>query len=180
VLERDAGSLAKDKPVIIRLDSIPEKQFHGVVRQVAALAQPLERNSPLKYFNCDVMIQDAYDDLARIKPGMALKAEVVLDRYDSCFLVPASAVTMKTAQNLVYVLKGERFQERKVSIGAGSHGQAVILDGIEPGEIIALRNPFETRMAHLPDFSKASSSQDNGPQGPQMGGRGGGGRGFMR
>ena len=159
VLERDAGSLAKEKEVVIILDSIPEKFFKGSVRSITALAQPLERNSPLKYFTCEVTIRDAGQDLRRIKPGMALKAMVVLEKYDSCFVVPASAVTSKGTENLVYIKQGNKFVARAVKLGASGHGQATILDGVKEKELVAMRNPFESRKAHLPDFSKASAGQ---------------------
>jgi HlyD family secretion protein len=162
VLERDAGSLGKDKPVVIRLDAIPEKEFHGVVRSVTALAQPLERNSPLKYFTCEVTIHDAGQDIKRIKPGMSLKADVILEKYDSCFVVPASAVTSKGSETLVYIKQGEKFTSRPVKIGSASHGQSTILSGVQEKELIAMRNPFETRKAHLPDFSKAGAGAGGG------------------
>jgi len=162
VLERDAGSLGKDKPVLISLDAIPEREFHGVVRSVTALAQPLERNSPLKYFICEVTIHDAGQDLKRIKPGMSLKADVILEKYDSCFVVPASAVTPKGSQTLVYIKQGEKFIARSVTVGAASHGQTTILSGVQDKELIAMRNPFESRKAHLPDFSKAGAGGGGG------------------
>jgi len=170
VLERDAGSLAKGDAVLVRLDSIPEKEYHGVVRSMAALAQPLERNSPLKYFICEVTIRDAGEDMKRIKPGMSLKADVVLEHYDSCFVVPTSAVTNKGADATVYIKQKDRFVPRQVKLGSATHGQSIILEGVKEGELIAMRNPFETRKAYLPDFSKAQGADAAGPQGgrPRM------------
>ena len=49
------------------------------------------------------------------------------------------------------------------------HGQAILLSGVKDGELIALRNPFENRKAHLPDFSKAGVGGRGGP-GPGGGG----------
>jgi len=164
VLERDAAGLVENKEVTIRLDSIPEKTFHGTIRSVASLAQTLERNSPLKYFACQVTIRDAYQDMSRIKPGMSLKADVILEKYDSCFVVPASAITFKGVEALVHVKEGDRFVPRPVTVGTGTHGQSVVLSGVKDKETIAMRNPFETRKAHLPDFSKASAET------PGMGG----------
>jgi RND family efflux transporter MFP subunit len=170
VLERDAGSLSKDRPVLVKLDSIPEKEFRGTIRNVAALAQSLERNSPLKYFICEVVIKDAGEDMKRIKPGMSLKSEIILEKYDSCFVVPAGAVTSKGTDNVVYIRQKEEFVPRNVQIGAASHGQSTILSGVEEGMTIAMRNPFETRKAHLPDFSKAGSGRGmrGGPPGGMM------------
>jgi hypothetical protein len=179
VLEREAGALAKGQAVVITLDSIPGKTYHGVIRTVSALAQPLQRQSPLKYFTCEVVISDAGSDMKMIKPGMAItKAKVVPEKYENCFVVPASAVTMKNTDALVYLKQGERFVPRTVKIGFGTHGQAILLDGVKDGELIALRNPFEERKAKLPDFSKAGAGDRGGRGGPPPGMMmGGGGRG---
>jgi multidrug efflux pump subunit AcrA (membrane-fusion protein) len=161
VLERDAGGLVRGKEVTIRLDSLPEKTFKGVLQSVAPLAQPLDRDSPLRYFICDARIGGAAKYLKSIRPGMAVEAEIVLERYDSCFAVPESAVTRKGSENLVYIRRGEDFVTRSVEIAPGPHGQTVVLNGIKDGEIVALKNPHETRKAFLPDFSKASANMDS-------------------
>ncbi|MFH1573851.1 MAG: HlyD family efflux transporter periplasmic adaptor subunit, partial [Acidobacteriota bacterium] len=166
VLERDAGSLAKGLEVLIQLDAIPEKQFLGVIRNVSAMAQSLERNSPLRYFACEVTISNPGEDLRRIRPGMALRADVILEKYESCYVVPVSAVTFRDKENLVFVQQGKDFVSRPVNIGLSTHGQITILDGVEEGEIIALRNPFEERKLALPDFSKGGANSDGRGRGP--------------
>ena len=174
VLEKEAGSLAKDKPVTIQLDALPDKELHGTVRTVSSVAAALERNSPLKYITCDVIISDAGEYLRYIKPGMSLRAHVILEKYDSCFVVPASALTEKGNDILVYIKEKDTFVPRTVKIGMGKHGQATILSGVNDKELIALRNPFEERKLRLPDFSKASTGGERG-----RGGRGGPGGGDM-
>jgi RND family efflux transporter MFP subunit len=183
VLERDGGNLTKGQPVIIKLDAITDKQYHGTIRSVSSVAAALERNSVLRYFTCDVAVSDAGGDLKRIRPGMNLQGDVVLQNYESCFVVPSGAVTYreKEKDNLVYVKKGDKFVAKNVQTGLSSHGEAIILSGVEDGELIALTNPFETRKLYLPDFSKGSAQQGRGPMGgmPPPGGmmrmmRGGG------
>jgi multidrug efflux pump subunit AcrA (membrane-fusion protein) len=190
VLERDGGSLAKNQPVVIKMDAVPDKKYHGTISSVSSVASSLERNSPLRYFTCDVAITDAGRDLKRIRPGMNLQADVVLENYGSCFVVPSSAVNYreKEKDSLVYVRKGDKFVSKPVQTGISAHGEAVILSGVEEGDLIALRNPFETRKLYLPDFSKGGTQQGRGMRGgmppPEMmrmmGGdmmRGGGGGG---
>ena len=112
--------------------------------------------------------------MKRIKPGMAItNARVIPQKYENCFVVPASAITEKGIDSLAYIKQGDRFVARNVKVGAGMHGQAIILSGVKDGELIALRNPFESRKAHLPDFSKAGVGGRGGP-GPGMPMRGGG------
>jgi len=163
VLEKEAGSLARDKPVTMQLDALPDKEFHGEVGSVSSVAAALERNSPLKYFTCEVTISDAGDYLRHIKPGMALRARVILEKYDSCFVVPAGAITPKGNDMVVYIKQGDAFVPRTVQVGIGKHGQATILSGVEEKELIALRNPFETRKLSLPDFSKGYLRRKKAP-----------------
>jgi HlyD family secretion protein len=185
VLERDGGHLEKGIPVLLRLDAIPDKEFHGTITSLSSVAGTLERDSVLRYFTCDVSISDAGGDLKRIRPGMNLDADVVLDQYDSCFVVPSSAIAVQGNQSVVFVKEGTDFVPKPVEMGLGTHGEAVILGGIDEGTEIALRNPKETRQLTLPDFSKATAGQQNmrgmpGGMPPQQmmrmmgGGRGGG------
>ena len=179
VLERDGGNLEKGLPVVLKLDAIPDKEFHGTISSLSSVAGSIDRDSTLRYFTCDVAISDAGKDLKRIRPGMNLKADVVLEQYDSCFVVPSSAISVKENKNVVYVQNENDFIPKPVDVGLGSHGEAVILGGLEEGELIALRNPFETRQLHLPDFSKGSAQDTmGGPGGP--GGPGGMNPGMMR
>lgn len=177
ILERDGGGLSKGQPVVIKLDAIPEKDYHGTIRSISSVAASLERNSPLRYFTCDVNISDAGKDLKRIRPGMNLRGDVVLQNYESCFVVPSSAVTSreKEKDSIVYIKKGDRFIATNVQTGLSSHGEAVILSGIEDGALVALRDPFKTRKLYLPDFSKGGGTQQRGGPGG-MGGMMRGGR----
>ena len=184
VLERDGGSLEKGQPVVLKLDAVPEKDYNGFIRTVSSVASSLEIGSPLLYYTCDVDISDAGADLKRIRPDMNLQAEVVLEKYDSCFVVPSSAVTYNEREKdtQVYIKQGDKFEAKSVETGLSAHGEAVILGGVEEGELLALRNPYETRQLYLPDFSKGSQSGFRGPGGMPDAGRmmmfmRGGGRG---
>jgi multidrug efflux pump subunit AcrA (membrane-fusion protein) len=187
VLERDGGFLERDLPVQIRLDAVPEKVYTGVIRTVSAVAQSLTRGSPLRYFTCEVTILDAGADMRRIRPGMNLRADVVLHEYESVFVVPSGAVTERPLQNdtVVHIQVGpDRFEPRMVEVGLGSHGEAVILSGVQAGETIALVDPAGPRQLTLPDFNAAQTTTGTQPKakmimqmgpGGGMGGMGGGG-----
>jgi RND family efflux transporter MFP subunit len=160
ILEREAGSLANGQQVLIKLDAVPNKSLQGTITSVSSVASALEMRSVLRYFTCDVAISDVGKDLKLIRPGMTLRGDVVLEKYDSCFVVPPSAVNYreKERDSFVYVKTKDSFTSRSVKTGLNAHGEAIILDGVQDGEIIALRNPFETRKLYLPDFSKGARS----------------------
>jgi len=98
----------------------------------------------------------------------------VLHEYESCFIVPSGAVTARELQNdtVVFIKNEDRFETRVVEIGLSSHGEAVILSGVEEGEIVALVNPDGTRKLSLPDFNVSATTTQ--PQGKVMMGSGGG------
>jgi len=172
VLEKEASGLAKGEMVAIRLDAFPDKEFHGEVISVSSLASTIERNGVLKYFTCNVVINDARSYLKAIRPGMALRARVVLKKYDSCFVVPISALDFEEQgeKTYVYIKKPDGFEKRAVKLGLGKHGQATILTGVSDQELIALQNPVKTKKLSLPDFSKASVETQSRRGGPGMGG----------
>lgn len=167
VLERDGGGLEKGQPVNIKLDAIPDKEYHGAIRSVSSVATSLERNSPLKYFTCDVAISDAGMDLKKIRPGMNLRGDVVLQKYESCFVVPSGAITTrdKERDSIVYVQKSGKFEARRVQTGLSAHGEAIILGGVQEGEMIALADPNGTRKLYLPDFNKGTQQGSGFPGG---------------
>jgi hypothetical protein len=118
------------------------------------VAQPLEADSPLKYFTCHVHIRDLEGYLHEVKPGMTLEAGIILEDYSSCFVVPSSAVSFEDSKALVHILSGDSFIARPVELGAAAHGRCTILSGVEEGELLALSNPYETRKSYLPEFGK--------------------------
>ena len=158
VLERDAGGLETGMEADIRLDAYPERSFKSTLKSVTPLAQSIERNSPLLYFTCDARLDMKNEDLQDVRPGMLLQAGIIKQKFDSCVVVPSSAVTTKGEEHLVYIQQGNTFLPRPIEIVPGSKGQTIILDGIREGETLALHNPFETRKLSLPDFGKAVSS----------------------
>jgi len=152
VLERDAGSLAKGDEVTVRLDSNPEKTYHGVVRSVSALAQPLERNSPLNTSPAR-SIRDAGADMRRIKPGMSIKADVILENYDACLSCPPARSRPRTPCPRSTSNRA-KFTARQVTVGSAAHGQATILEGVKDSELLAMRNPFEVRRPTCPTSAR--------------------------
>ena len=140
VLEKDAGELKKDQTVSLSLDPFPGVTFTGKVKSIDNLARPIDRDSPVKYFQTIVSLDK--NDVNLMKPGVKLKAEISATSLSSVIVVPRSAVVKKESDYFVYVVKGAgQFEPVKVKLGQGDMIQVVVTEGLQAGQTLALNPP---------------------------------------
>lgn len=140
VLEKDAGELKKDQTVTVSLDPFPGVTFTGKVKSIDNLARPIDRDSPVKYFQTVVSLDK--NDVNLMKPGVKLKAEISATSLASVIVVPRSAVVKKDADYFVYVVSGAgQFEQVKVKLGQGDLIQVVVTEGLQAGQTLALNPP---------------------------------------
>jgi len=80
---------------------------------------------------------------SRVRPGMKAGARIALDTVSNSILVPTQALFKKNGATVVYVASGRTFSERAVQLGRRSGDIAQIIDGVKPGERVALKDPTE-------------------------------------
>lgn len=140
VLEKDAGELKTGQAVTVSLDPFPGVTFTGKVKSIDNLARPIDRDSPVKYFQTVVSLDK--NDAALMKPGVKLKAEISASSLQSVVVVPRSAVIKKESDYFVYIVKGAgQFEPVKVKLGQGDMIQVVVTEGLQTGQTLALNPP---------------------------------------
>ena len=140
VLEKDAGELRVDQPVKITLDPFPGSSFTGKVKSVDKLARPIDRDSPVKYFQTVVSMDKTDRNL--MKPGVKLKAQILAGELKSVIVVPRSAVIKRDSGYLAYVRRGPGgFEPLPVTLGQGDLIQVVVKEGLLAGQVLALNPP---------------------------------------
>lgn len=72
------------------------------------------------------------------RPGGSVSARVITESRRGQSLVPAQAVVQRPAGNVVYLVDGDRARERQVEVGVRLEGKVEILEGVEPGQRIAV------------------------------------------
>jgi HlyD family secretion protein len=79
-------------PAFVTIDSVPDKQFKGIVRRVAVLPDSSSRyyNPNLKVYTTEVLVEDKLPDL---KPGVSGRAEIIVTNLHNVLSVPIQAVT---------------------------------------------------------------------------------------
>ncbi|MCK5378450.1 MAG: efflux RND transporter periplasmic adaptor subunit [Acidobacteria bacterium] len=139
VLEADAGGIKAGNPVVVTVESRPERPFEGVVSSIDPIAQRRVRWVPVQYFR--VVVELLETDLAIMKPGARVKAEIVTADLEDALTVPRQAVGADKTQLVVWRFEGGEFSATPVELGPTSVSRVVIASGIEAGDRVALREP---------------------------------------
>lgn len=77
-----------------------------------------------------------------LRPGLLADVEIIVEKIPNALYVPAQAVFEREGKPVVYVKVGERFEPRSVKLSKRSESAVVVAEGLKPGEVIALADPF--------------------------------------
>ena len=159
VLEKDAGELRVDQRVSLTLDPYPGVEFTGKVKSIDKLARPVDRDSPVKYFQTIISLDKTDPEL--MKPGVKLKAQILAGELKSAIVIPRSAAVKKDSGYVVYVQNGAaRFDPVAVTLGQGDAAQVVVTGGLTAGQVLAL-NPPDVKQGFSQKTAKASGENSN-------------------
>ncbi len=75
--ERESARIRVGQSVRFSLDAVPDQQFFGKIVELASVIHTRSINQPEKVFDATVILNHADVDLMR--PGMSVKAEILLD-----------------------------------------------------------------------------------------------------
>ncbi len=141
VLESEAAGLKEGLLSRVQLDALPGRQFNGKVKGLDTIAKPLNRESPLKYFQVKVSLDKT--DTAVMKPGSQVTATIFVKEEDGVLAVPNQALFSKDEKYYVHVKSSSGIEERNVAIGFRSLTRTVIAEGLQEGETVLLGSGAE-------------------------------------
>ncbi|MEZ5290976.1 MAG: efflux RND transporter periplasmic adaptor subunit [Vicinamibacterales bacterium] len=131
VPEQHIGLVQAGQTVAFTVDAFPGRQFEGRVRFVSPSLRTDQRALIVEAL---VPNRDAV-----LKPG--LFATAALEQSTApALVVPTGAVQSTAGVNRVFVVKGDRVEERIVTTGYRTDAIVEILSGVERGETIAVTN----------------------------------------
>jgi len=84
-----------------------------------------------------------------LKPGMFVKAEIVVDSRDSALVIPKDVILTEGNRKIVFVAEKEAAQKRYIRTGIENNNEVEVLDGLKKEERLIIKG-FET----LKDRSK--------------------------
>ena len=118
----------------MRLSYFPGKTFRGKITYLYPTVDPQTRTAQVR-----IEVRNANFDL---KPDMFADVDLKID-YGVHTLVPSEAVLDSGTRQIVFIARGDGiFEPREVEVGPMFDGQAAILRGVEPGEIVVSSGNF--------------------------------------
>ena len=133
VNEIDISKVKTGQDVKMGVDAFPDKQYSGIVTEVANIGQQLP-NSNAKVFEVIIEVNE-YDSILR--PAMTTKNEIITSTFDSVLYVPLECV--HSNDSISYVYAGST--KRQVMIGPSNDNEIIIETGLNEGDEIYLLPP---------------------------------------
>jgi multidrug efflux pump subunit AcrA (membrane-fusion protein) len=136
--QSDRTNLKTGQSVDIQVNALPGETFTGKVQTVgAAGARDFWADSAAGKF--DLTIQLDHSD-PRLRPGFATRLSIRGDQLSKAVSIPSEAVFERAGTKIIYCKRGRNFEAQEVKVRALSEGRA-ILEGVQPGTVVALVNP---------------------------------------
>jgi RND family efflux transporter MFP subunit len=130
VTERDLARIRPGQLVTVRAEAVPGRTFAGRISAISPLVATATRTADAKI----AIINTAH----LLRPGMVAGAEVFVARRTAALVVPIDAVLQRGDRTVVFVITDGTAHERPVRIGVSSGGVVEILQGLRPGEVVAV------------------------------------------
>ncbi|MFI5360893.1 MAG: efflux RND transporter periplasmic adaptor subunit [Elusimicrobiota bacterium] len=129
VPERYAGRVRLGQDVRVEVEAYPGKVFRGVLSKESPVVDSETRSAPI-----EVNLDNAD---GRLRSGMFAKLTIVVARRADAVVVPKEAV-VEGAPPSVFVIKDGKASKRELKLGLANDAQAEVLEGLKPGESVAV------------------------------------------
>ncbi len=156
VYEEDLGKVKVGQTVTIHALSYPKKVFAGQVTLIEPNLDPLTRT-----VNVRITLDNKEGFL---KPGMFVRANVILARNEAALTIPNTAVLQADGEQFVFVQNGDIYDRVVVKVGAVDDDYSEITDGLVPGDLVVTQGNREIYTLWLTGGSKFQSGSHEEPQ----------------
>jgi membrane fusion protein, multidrug efflux system len=133
--EKNMGLVKTNQPVLVTNYTLPDDTLKGMVTQLSPAIDADTRS-----FKGTVEVSNP--DL-KLRPGMYVKAEIVVASGDKTIVIPKNIVISKQRGNYVFVVEKGIALERELQFGLENTRDVQIVSGLKMGDRIVVTG-FET------------------------------------
>ncbi|MFG0252289.1 MAG: hypothetical protein ACF8NJ_05380 [Phycisphaerales bacterium JB038] len=155
------------------VDAVGGETFAAAVESIGVLAEDGGWRDPnLREYTVRLRLLEGQGN--GLKPSMRCEARILLDKVEDVRSIPVQAVFNDAGKTYCYVADGAYFLRRPVHVGRFSETWIEILEGLEPDELVLLRDPKpgEIKRTNGNGNGHSNGHADSGPKtAPQQGQR---------
>jgi len=141
VNEVDIGKIKMGQRVIIRLDAFPDLEFNGVIVAIGKLSHEKERESNIKVFDVEVLIDE--NDNEVLKPGMTVSCEIIYSKFEDVLYVLNDCIIRENGQYFMHLNKRGNIIKTPVELGPRNNTYTVIYGDFEEGQPVIPRKSLD-------------------------------------
>jgi RND family efflux transporter MFP subunit len=127
--EQSVSLVRVGQPVRVTVDAYPGEEFTAKIRYVSPSLRADQRALTVEAI--------AQNGDGRLKPGLFAAASIRQPQSAPALLVPATAVETISGTSRAYVVKGDKVEERIVTLGEAAGQQVEITSGLAKGDVVA-------------------------------------------
>ncbi len=132
---KEFGRIRPGYDVRVMNYSIPDDTLGGTVTQASPALDPETRS-----FKASI---DVDNGEFLLRPGMFVKAEIIVARHDSTIVIPKEIILVKQRGKTVFIVQKGAAQERIIVTGLENPDQVEVLEGLEVDDRLVVKG-FET------------------------------------
>ncbi len=160
VPEQSIGRVRAGQPIRLRVDAYPDRVFEGEVRFVSPALRVDQRALTVEAV---VPNRDG-----ALMPGMFVTAELQLPAPEPALLVPTAAILPATGGGRLYVVRGDRVEERLVTLGLAFGDRTEVLKGLAVGDRVAVGGAPDLADGARVTVKAAAGAPDRPAQAPPV------------
>jgi RND family efflux transporter MFP subunit len=136
--ELDVGRLSDGDTLPVRVDALRDTpELPGRIRRIMPATE-----GPSRLVTVEVALEPGEDSPLRL--GFLARATVEVERREQVLVVPLGSIAGNRGEAYVMTIdENNRLRRREVVMGAARGSWREILEGIEPGEVIATASPAD-------------------------------------
>ncbi|HEX5397871.1 MAG TPA: efflux RND transporter periplasmic adaptor subunit [Verrucomicrobiae bacterium] len=136
IYEQDLPYIQLGQEAVVRLSSMPDREFHGRVTYIYPNVDEKTRTARVR--------MEFENPGYFLKPGMFVSVQITSELKANALLVPNSAIVRSGTKNTVFVaLPGGKFDPRTVVLGPEAEGdQYQVVSGLQAGENVVTSGEF--------------------------------------
>ena len=168
--ETEVVSVRMNQQAKIKVDAIPDHDYHGHVVEIGSSAEVRQgAGAGIRYFRVKVALADADD---RLRPGMTSQVSIVTNTAPNAIAIPIQAVVERVPgakddegdenqakKKYVFIAESAKARQVEVRTGISDATHVVITSGIKDGDRV-ITGPFRT-LKKLKDGAAITETTEN-------------------